>query len=184
MDSHVFQPWQIRELVSLLELVVDGSSAWCLGHLLLHNGVISVVDHRVSAVDFHDADGLWSALSSSAVAFSGKWAEVMDATLARARRTGESASFLYEMCYVCARDKDPVLRSFDAAFVERLRVDPARLLAEATRGVLARDGPGKRRAEGSSHVEAEARAVVPFLPPRSERSVAARTARETPSAWT
>ena len=181
MDSHVFQPWQIRELVALLDLVLD-SSPWCLGHSLVHSGVISVVDDRLSAVDFDDADGLWMALCSSAVQFAGKWAEVMDTTLAHARTTDESVSFLYAMCYVCARDGDTVLHAIDAPFVSRLRVDPTRLLDEARRGVAART-VGKRKADGSAHVDAQVIIVAPFLETQSKRIIAPRIARETPSPW-
>mgnify|MGYP006897128758 CR=1 FL=1 len=183
MDSHVFHPWQIRELVLLLDLELDRSEAWCLGHTLVHNGVVSVVDDRLAAVDFDDADGLWRALASAAVAFAGKWAEVADATLAHARRTGESVSFLYHMCFVCARDQDPTLRGLEPLFINRLRVDPARLLESARRGVVARGPacPGKRKAE--HEVYTEAFAAAPFLQVYSERNTAPRIARETPSAW-
>ena len=183
MDSHVFHPWQIRELVLLLDLALDRSEAWCLGHTLVHNGVVTVVDDRLAAVDFDDADGLWRALCSGAVAFAGKWAEVADATLAHARRTGESVSLLYEMCFVCARDRDPALRGVEPLFAGRMRVDPARLLESARRGVLARQTTGKRKAEESAQVDTEALAVAPFLSLHSERSNAPRTAREAPSAW-
>ena len=179
-DSHVFQPWQVRELVAFLETLLDCDQAWCLGHRLLHSGVVSVADGRLSCIDFDDADGLWRELCKSSVSFNGIWAEIMYRTLAHARATDESISFFYEMCYVCARDGSPVLRNVEPLFVSRMRVKADRLLGFAARGVSDRKSDRKRKAVD---VQTEVQRVAPFLGIHSERSVAARTARDNPSAW-
>jgi hypothetical protein len=179
--THVLQPWQISELVFFLGQTVDGSDAWCLGHRLLQAGVVSVQEGSCSSADFDDAGALWRALVESRVMFAGKWAEVMDMTLDRARRTEESVSFFYSMCYVCARDEDPALLELAPVALTRLRVEPRALLSEARRGVLEREGValGKRRRVDPSQVDDEVLRVAPFLAPhvQSARRTAARTAR-------
>ena len=179
--THVFQPWQIRELVFFLGEALDGSDAWCLGHRLLQNGVISVEEGACNSADFDDADAFWRALAESRVMFAGKWVEVMEGTLDHAKRTEESVSFLYSMCYVCARDGDRALVHLTPMTLTRLRVDPQVLLSHARRGVLDRAAAalGKRKHVDPAEVDAEVLAVAPFLAPRlqSARRNAARTTR-------
>lgn len=178
--THVLQPWQVAELVLFLGQTTDGSDAWCLGHRLLQSGVVSVQEGSCSSADFDDVDAFWRALVESRVSFAGKWAEVMDRTLDHAKRTEESVSFFYNMCYVCARDEDPALRELTPLSLTRMRVDPQALVAHARRGVLERSKTalGKRRRVDPSHVDYEVLAVAPFLAPflQSARSTAARTA--------
>lgn len=152
-DTHAFQPWQIRELVLFLRPVLDENQAWCLGHHLLHLGVISAEEGNGAAagagacLDFDDADGLWRQLCLATVRFAGKWAEVMDRTLAHARRTDQSVSFLYEMCFVCARDGDAAMTRVEADLIAHMKVDTAVLVQFARLGVRERAArsPGKRK---------------------------------------
>lgn len=185
MDSHVFQPWQIEELVRFLNAHFESESPWSLGHRLAHMGIITTTCGSTSCLDFDDHVGLWWELCRFNVMFAGTWAEIMDATLRRTKGTGQTLSFFYEFSRVCAREADPSYSMIKPEVLQSYGIDRNGLREAVRLGISQRViGSGAKRKYVD--IEEECRIFMSALmldKDQDARSARAKIATAEPSPW-